>query len=107
MLMLRMLKPEDIRIIKSCPPYPPEFADLNYALRDGGWLDQYSTKTGTEIMVAEEQGELVGFSLISKDDEDCAELRIAVHPDKLGLGPGKEHFFAFTKDVTVGYEKNS
>ena len=65
MLTLRMLKPDDIQIIKSCPPYPPESAELDYALRDGGWLDEYGTKTGTEIMVAEEQGEMVGFSILS------------------------------------------
>ena len=89
MLTLRMLKIEDIRIIKSSPQYPPEFAELDYALRDGGWLDHYSTKTGTEIMIAEDQGEMIGFSILSKEEGGSAEFRIAIHPDKLGMGLGK------------------
>jgi diamine N-acetyltransferase len=89
MLTLRMLKPEDTRLIKSCPQYPPEFTELDYALRDGGWLDEYSTKKGAEILVADDLGEMVGFSILSKDEEGSAEFRIAIHPDKLGKGFGK------------------
>ncbi|MEI7648725.1 MAG: GNAT family N-acetyltransferase [Methanomicrobiales archaeon] len=84
-----MLKIEDIQIIKSSPQYPPEFAELDYALRDGGWLDHYSTKTGTEIMIAEDRDELIGFSILSKEEGGSAEFRIAIHPDKLGMGLGK------------------
>lgn len=89
MITLRNLIPEDIPLIKSWPPYPAEFSDLDYSLRDGGWLDEYSTKTGAEIFVAEYQYRIAGFSLIAKEDGNTAEFRIALHPGNIGNGIGK------------------
>lgn len=89
MSTVRNLIPGDIPRIKSWPPYPPEFSDLDYSLRDGGWLDEYSTKAGTEIFVAEDEGRIAGFSIISKEDGNSAEFRIALHPGNIGNGMGK------------------
>ena len=89
MITLRNLIPGDIPRIKSWPPYPPEFSDLDYSLRDGGWLDEYSTKAGTEFFVAEDLGRIAGFSLISKENSNSAEFRIALHPGNIGNGMGK------------------
>jgi diamine N-acetyltransferase len=89
MIALRQLTDEDIPGIKSWPPYLPEFFDLDYSLRDRGWLDEYRTKTGTNIFVATDPGGIAGFSIISKGDSGTAEFRIALHPDTLGKGTGK------------------
>ncbi|MDD5024924.1 MAG: GNAT family protein [Methanoregula sp.] len=89
MITVRMLKAEDVPLIKSSPQYPLEFAELDYALRDGGWLDYYAVKSGTEILVAEDQDVMVGFSVLSREDAGGAEFRIAVLPGKLGRGLGK------------------
>jgi diamine N-acetyltransferase len=62
---------------------------LDYALRDGGWLDEYYRKDGTEILVAEREGTVVGFSILTRDPEGTAEFRIALHPGMLGQGSGK------------------
>ncbi len=89
MTVLRKLTGEDIPGIKSWPPYPPEFSDLDYSLRDGGWLDEYCTKAGTNLFVVTNQGRIAGFSIITKEDYGTAEFRIALHPDNLGKGIGK------------------
>lgn len=89
MITLRPLLSEDIPVIKSWPPYPQEFSELDYSLRDGGWLDEYYKKAGTTIYVAEDHGRITGFSLISQDKVDSMEFRIALHPDMLGKGMGK------------------
>jgi diamine N-acetyltransferase len=62
---------------------------LDYSLRDGGWLDEYSLKDGTEILIAEDNREIVGFSILSHVSGNLAEFRIALHPYKLGRGIGK------------------
>jgi len=89
MITLRPLREEDIPAIKSWPPYPPEFIMLDYSLRDGGWLDEYGGRTGTEILVAEDGDGMIGFSLLAKKDGDSAEFRIALHPRRLGQGLGR------------------
>ncbi len=90
MISLRPLNESDISVIKSWPPYPPEFSGLDYALRDSGWLDEYVGKAGTEIFVAEDAGKIVGFSMLSGEADGCAEFRIALHPERVGKGLGKE-----------------
>ena len=62
---------------------------LDYALRNGGWLDEFREKDATEILVAEENDEIIGFSILSQKTRDCAEFRIALHPHRLGHGRGK------------------
>ena len=89
MIALRQLRPHDIPLIKEWPPYPPEFGMLDYSLRDGGWLDEYSRKEGTDILVAEVGHTLAGFSILSKETEHRAEFRIALHPHNLGQGLGR------------------
>lgn len=89
MIALRPLTPSDIPCIQSWPPYPAEFQELNYAIRHGGWLDEYRTKRGTDILVADDGGEIAGFSLISREPGGMAEFRVALRPDRLGQGIGK------------------
>ena len=90
MITLCPLTGPDIRVIKSWPPYPAEFAGLDYALRDRGWLDEYPGKPGTEAFVAREDGTIIGFSILSCEADGCAEFRIALHPERVGHGRGKE-----------------
>ena len=90
MLTLRPLASSDIDVIKSWPQYPEEFAGLDYALRNDGWLDHYGTGSGSDILVAVDDGEIVGFSILTRDDGSCPEFRIALHPAKIGKGYGRE-----------------
>jgi diamine N-acetyltransferase len=89
MIALRPLQPADIPIIKAWPPYPPAFAMLDYALRDRGWLDEYTRNNDTEILIAEVAGSIAGFAILAREAGGSAEFRIALHPDRLGQGLGK------------------
>ncbi|NMB77836.1 MAG: GNAT family N-acetyltransferase [Methanomicrobiales archaeon] len=89
MIILRPLRNADVAAIKAWPQYPPEFTELDYCLRDGGWLDKYRVKPGSEILVAMDRGELVGFSVLSPDGPGKKEFRIALHPSHIGKGAGR------------------
>ena len=90
-VVLRKMEERDIQIMKTWPSYPAEFKDLDYALRDGGWVDDSFHKLGETVYAAEENGELVGFSILSRDAIDLyqAEFSIALRPDRVGRGLGK------------------
>ena len=89
MITLRALSDRDVAVIKTWPPYPQDCTDLDYAVRDNGWLDEYRAKPGTEILVAEKGETIVGFSVLEREPGRQAEFRIAVHPGKIGHGLGK------------------
>jgi RimJ/RimL family protein N-acetyltransferase len=105
MITLRPLRPEDIPVIRNWPQYPPEFTELDYCLRSGGWLDQYREKPGSVMLVAVDQGRIIGFSVLTQDGPGKKEFRIALHPQHIGKGEGRtvlrrtlEYCFA---DMTV------
>jgi len=89
MFTIRPLAPADSTVIKSWPRYPEEFSGLDYALRNDGWLDHYPAGSGSDIFVGEECGEMVGFSILTRDNGNCPEFRIALHPAQLGRGYGR------------------
>jgi diamine N-acetyltransferase len=93
MIELRKLRDEDIAIIKAWPLYPEEFSDLDYSLRDGGWLDEFLPGTGTELFVATNGETIAGFSLLARESGNRAEFRIALHPEKTGQGIGRRVVF--------------
>ena len=74
--------------ITGWPPYPPEFEDLDYALRSNGWLAEYPSKPDTWCFVVEQSGELIAFTILSKTGEAEAEFRIALRADMTGHGLG-------------------
>ncbi|HWQ19556.1 MAG TPA: GNAT family N-acetyltransferase [Methanotrichaceae archaeon] len=91
-MKLREMSLDDMAIIKGWPAYPDEFEDLDYALREEGWIDEFSGKAGTTIFTGEENKIIAGFTILSKDSSigTLAEFRIAINPAMLGLGLGKE-----------------
>ena len=91
-MKLREIDELDIAIIKIWAAYPEEFKDLDYALRDSGWIDEYLGKDSTWIYIAEENSVAIGFTILSKDSATSrqAEFRIALNPDYLGQGFGKK-----------------
>jgi diamine N-acetyltransferase len=89
MITFRPLAPGDIPVVKSWTPYPEEFSELDYSLRDDGWLDHYRPGVGTEIFVGEDSTGIVGFTILTREDGICPEFRIALNPEKLGQGNGR------------------
>ncbi len=75
--------------IQAWPPYPPEFAELDYALRSNGWLAEFRDKPDANIYIAEQNQKIVAFSLLAKTATAEAEFRIAVRPDNIGRGIGR------------------
>jgi RimJ/RimL family protein N-acetyltransferase len=88
MIQLSNIVPDDIVTIKDWPPYPPEFEDLDYALRDNGWLTEYPNKPDTWCFAVKRAGELVAFTILSKTGVAVAEFRIALRADRTGQGLG-------------------
>jgi diamine N-acetyltransferase len=88
MIQLRNLVPDDMAVIRSWPPYPLEFEDLDYALRDSGWLTEYQNKPDTWCFAVDQAGELSAFTILSKTAEAEAEFRIALRADRTGHGLG-------------------
>ena len=87
-IVQRFLQANDVTFIQHWPAYPPEFADLDYALRNHGWLGEYHGKPDTEIYITEQAGEIVAFSILSSTGKTEAEFRIALRADKIGQGLG-------------------
>ena len=86
MIALRSPTNNDFDIIHAWPPYPPEFRELDYALRKDGWLDEDMLKVCEDVHIAENDGEIFGFSLLTRKSENSTEFRIALHPKNLGKG---------------------
>lgn len=84
---MRRATPQDRRAIAKWPPYPAEFRELDYALRESGWLDEFLEKAW--IYVAERDQVPIALSLLAMGEESEAEFRIALHADYLGNGLGR------------------
>lgn len=90
MISLRPLKDEDIAQIEAWPPYGDGFEQMDYALRQGGWIAAFKNRANTWLYIAESDNQAVGFTLLSATSKDEAEFRIAVHPQRTGMGFGRE-----------------
>jgi diamine N-acetyltransferase len=88
MIQLRDLSIADMDEIRGWPPYPPEFSDLDYALRHNGWLDDFGGRPDTWCYAGEDAGELIAFVILSKTGGCEAEFRLALRADRIGQGVG-------------------
>lgn len=78
MVRLRPITAADEAVIERWPPYAAEFEDIDYALREGGWLAEFRDRPDTWRYAAEQSGELVAFSLLSVTAAGEGEFRIAL-----------------------------
>ncbi|MBU1172052.1 MAG: GNAT family N-acetyltransferase [Proteobacteria bacterium] len=88
MIQIRDIEMDDIRVIGAWPSYPTEFAALDYALRENGWLSQYLTIPETRCFAIERSGQVMAFTILSKTGPGEAEFRIAIRADLIGTGLG-------------------
>lgn len=89
MIKLRPLVADDVVAIQNWPPYPPEFENLDYALRSNGWLAEHRNKPDSRVYLAEQNGEKIAFTILSMTGAADAEFRIALRADKIGQGLGE------------------
>lgn len=101
-IRLRHLLAKDTATIENWPAYPPPFEDLDYALRKDGWIAEFRSQPNTCIYAAEQSGELIAFSIISKTSPGTAEFRIALRADKAGQGFGK---IITVKTLEIGFDE--
>lgn len=87
-ICLAAMRPEEIAAIGQWPSYEGVHAQMDYALRDGGWLAHFCGDGGNHCYAARLDGVCVGFSLLIRQGMTEAELRIAVHPLLVGQGLG-------------------
>lgn len=97
MIALRPIGIEDIAAIKNWPVYVDGFEQMDYALREHGWLDEFWQLPDTLIYIAELNKQAIGFSLLGTTSEGEAEFRIAIHPLWTGKGLGKKVTLATLK----------
>lgn len=87
---LRALREDDVVRIKEWPPYGGDMAQMDYALRDKGWLDECRSRPDAFIYAVEDGDDLIGFTILEKTGTADAEFRIALRPDRTGLGLGED-----------------
>lgn len=86
---LEPLTQADVEAIRNWPPYPAAVQELDYALRAGGWLDQFPESETTHRYAARENDELIGFTLLTHIANGACEFYIALHPQHIGQGLGR------------------
>ena len=101
-IQMRAFATQDEIAIENWPAYTPEFADIDYALRQDGWLAEFRDQPETRIYVAEESGELIAFTILSLTAHDEAEFRFALRADKVGQGLGR---IITTKTLEIGFDE--
>ena len=101
-IQLRAFAAQDEITIENWPPYPAEFADLDYALRHDGWLAEFRDQPETRIYVAEQSGELIAFTILSQAAQGDVEFRIALRADKAGQGLGRT---ISARTLSIGFDE--
>jgi RimJ/RimL family protein N-acetyltransferase/catechol 2,3-dioxygenase-like lactoylglutathione lyase family enzyme len=99
---LRVFTAQDDITIENWPAYPPEFADLDYALRKDGWIAEFRDQPNAQVYVAERAGALIAFSILALTAKGEAEFRIALRADKAGQGLGR---IITAKTLQIGFEE--
>lgn len=100
MLTLIPIDTVDIGAIGRWPRYKGIHAQMDYALRENGWLATYGAVAGNHCYAAMVDDVCVGFSLLIQNRPGSAEFRTAVHPDHLGAGYGGE---ILRQTLTIGF----
>lgn len=90
MLRIRPFNSSDVVMIKSWPPYGGDMEQMDYALREAGWLDEFRLRPGVFFYVVEHDAEPVGFTMLARTGVTDAEFRIALRADRTGQGLGED-----------------
>lgn len=103
MPVLRALREDDVAGVNGWPPYPGDMAQMDYALREEGWLDECRARPDAFVYAVEEGDDLIGFTILLRTGAAEAEFRIALRPDKTGIGIGE----GITRQtLQIGFEEH-
>lgn len=103
MPVLRPLLDADVEEIRGWPAYPTDMAQMDYALRKGGWLEECRSRPDVSVYAVEDGDGLIAFTILAKTGTAEAEFRIALRADKTGVGLG-EGITAQT--LVIGFEEH-
>jgi len=98
---LRALRECDVTQIKGWSPYPGDMEQMDYALREKGWLEECRSRPDAFVYAVEDGDELIGFTILLRTDAAEAEFRIALRADKTGLGLGED---ITLQTLQIGFE---
>ena len=104
-LMERKIKELDAfdkQIVLNWPHYPEPYHELDYSLREGGWLDTIGAHPGCKKYGYYIHDVLSAFSLLDVKTIENAEFLIAVKGDFINKGIGKEFCI---KTLKQGFEE--
>ncbi len=102
MIVQYPIEQKDIVAIKKWPKYIGIHAQMDYAIRENGWLDCFCGVPGNYGFIFKIKELRVGFSLLIHSGKQEAEFRIIVHPDFVGSGHGKQ---IIRKTLAIGFKK--
>ena len=102
MVVLYPIEPKDVVAIKKWPQYTGVHSQMDYAIRENGWIDCFCDDPNNYCFIAKIKELRVGFSLLIHNGNREAEFRIAVHPDFVGSGYGKQ---IIHKTLEIGFKK--
>lgn len=116
-VMVRVIEmtEELARSVKDWPPYPEGFEQMDFVLREGGWVDGYFHKDGAQMLAIFEEDAFIGLSGVHDVRDGKGEVFIALHPDYLNKGYGTkammrtlDFFFDHgIEKITLGVRKNN
>jgi len=101
MITLIPINSQDIDAIKNWKQYDGAHSQMDYAIRENGWLDTYCGESMNHCFAAKEEEICVGFSILIDKKEREAEFRVAVSPDFIGSGYGRK---IINNTLTLGFE---
>lgn len=100
---LRVLNECDVTQINRWPSYTGDMKQMDYALREKGWLHECRLRPGAFLYAVEDGDDLIGFTILEKTGTAEAEFRIALRPDRTGLGLGES---IASKTLQIGFEEH-
>lgn len=101
MFRLRPLQDTDIDRVGKWPAYPGDMAQMDYALRENGWMEEFRSKADASVFAVEDGAELIAFTILAGTAPAEAEFRIALRADKTGQGLGES---ITLQTLRVGFE---
>jgi len=80
----------------------PKFEELDYALRQDGWIDEFSDQSDVRLFAVEQSSELIAFTILALTAPTEAEFRIALRGAKAGQGLGR---IITDKTLAIGFNE--
>lgn len=89
-MIIREYKNEDKKVINNWPKYSYGDMQIDYAVRENGWIEQYLKYPNDKIYIGMENSEILGFTILHYNKNSEVEFLIMIKSTKIGQGYGKK-----------------